>query len=35
MEHQPAQVLEGTVEAIIFYNEDNGFTVMEVEAADG
>lgn len=27
--------LTGTVEDITFFNEENGFTVMEITAADG
>ena len=27
--------LTGTVENITFFNEENGFTVMEITAADG
>ena len=32
MDRQQAEVLEGTVEDIVFHNEDTGFTVMEVAA---
>ena len=30
MDRQQAEVLEGTVEDIVFHNEDTGFTVMEM-----
>ncbi|MEI3579589.1 MAG: hypothetical protein V8Q30_06270 [Acutalibacteraceae bacterium] len=34
MDRQQAEVLEGTVEDIVFHNEDTGFTVMEVAAGE-
>ncbi len=34
MEKRQAEILEGSVEEIIFHNEDTGFTVMELEAGD-
>ena len=34
MDRQQAEVLEGTVEDIVFHNEDTGFTVMEVSAGE-
>ena len=34
MEKRQAEILEGSVEEIVFHNEDTGFTVLELAAGD-